>query len=147
MRMIIVWGWPILSKLSEIRFLANWTIKHFIEAAESEESEKSLNLSRVWVWMDEPRSDLRAEWAQGRSICVRHLCVWERIWYVLYMDFRVKFVSVCVGLSKMDQIHSFGQLFWRLFITNARFCFADTLRRGLWYQTRHSNRIYSTLIS
>ena len=40
--MIIVWGWPILSKLSEIKFLANWTIKHFIEAAESE-SERSLN--------------------------------------------------------------------------------------------------------
>ena len=40
-------------------------------------------------------------------------------------------VFAFVGLTKMDQIHSFGQLSWKLFITNARFCFADTLRRGL----------------
>ena len=91
MRMIIVWGWPVLSKLWVIKLLAGWTIKHFIER------QLSLNLRRVWI--DEPGSDLRAEWAQGRSICVRRLCVLDHIWYVLSMNFCVQ---ICLCRSDWD---------------------------------------------
>ena len=54
--------------------------------------------------MDEPGSDLRAEWAQGRSICVHPLCIWDRIGYVFFMNLCVKFV--CVGLPVMDPIQT-----------------------------------------